>query len=70
MRNQTVCGPLKSKADAIATVEQMGRSNHSWYSMKDETEFYVERHLDLMPERILGYTWSELQDKQMKRVGP
>ena len=65
-RTQTVCGPLKSKVDAIDTVKQMGESNHSWYSMKDETEFYVERHFDLMPEYIFGYKWSELRAKQMK----
>ena len=76
MNTITVCGPLLDEQAAIETMLQMGRVNHSVYSRSlkdadgydtDERQWFVERDLTIIPERIFGMTWAEIQAKQGRR---
>lgn len=64
-----------TKQEAEQTAEALGRSNHSVYGVyrKDDEgytldvcDYFVERDLNAMPDRIFGMTWEEIKRKQAK----
>lgn len=64
----TVVGPLSSKDEANQTMKALGESNHSVYSMgqDEDTKWFIERDTQAPANTIFGYTWQDIQNKQMK----
>lgn len=71
-----VVGPLETNEAAQETARALGKANHSVFSraIKDangfdteEREWFVERDTSVLPQYIMGYSWGELNAKQMKR---
>jgi hypothetical protein len=72
----TVVGPLKSRDDAEKTVTDLGSVNHSVYSRAikdvdgydtDESEWFVERDMSIVPQNVFGYDWKDIQRMQQRR---
>lgn len=66
----TVVGPLATKQDAAQSMQALGESNHSVYSMgEDENErWFVERDTQAPASTIFGYTWDHIQSKQQGKA--
>jgi hypothetical protein len=71
----TVAGPFDEQ-NARETARYLGDSNHSVYSRAirdaegfdtDAREWFVERDNDAPARTLMGYDWSEIQRKQMRR---
>lgn len=72
MTTKTVAGPFGEQA-ARDTAKALGDRNHSVYSMAvkdaegydtDERQWFVERDESVVPDRILGYDWAQIQRMQ------
>jgi len=72
----TVVGPLNSEADAHATAACLGSAQHSVFSREvtdadgygtGEHQWFVERDDSIVPDRIFGYAWADIQAKQQRK---
>jgi hypothetical protein len=76
MTTKTVAGPFTEKA-ARETAAALGSKNHSVFSRSvkdadgyetDERQWFVERDEAVVPDRILGYEWGQIQRMQQRRA--
>jgi hypothetical protein len=77
VKTVTIAGPM-SESSANETAQYLGIKNHSVYSRAvrdaegfdtEAREWFVERDNDIVPDRILGYEWSDIQSMQQRKRG-
>lgn len=74
MKTVTIAGPFNRK-DAEETCDALGRKNHSVYGIEhkdsegyglDVFDYFVERHIDIIPDTIFGYEQKSFIARQYK----
>ena len=70
-RSVDVAGPFDSENEAISTMNFLGFKNHSYYSVNahdedKETQWFVERLLDVSSGIIFGEDESKFLSRQYK----